>query len=338
MDGMGGSGNFLQRCTMAPVTRATIMKTIKDCSRDVSCMLHSQYHTDLQIMHGYLISQPIRAITRRLLAVAALCVPLGSMAADAPDLEAKQLAALRMVEAMALTAGDREQALEVVDSAYQQALRDFPESVEILNGYGSWLWEVERRDEAWVVFSRAEKLDPTNAATAALQANAYLFLGDVGNGVRKLKLAVESAPDEPLHHFNYAVAVFLFRHEIHEIIGGGEEKAFDLAVKHHRIASELDPANLRYATGYAEAFYTIEPPRWEEAVKAWMHVREVSLDPHFATTHIARVHLRNGQPEKALAELQTIPDGKFSSLKGRLREMAGEQLDKTNEKRGVLAD
>jgi cytochrome c-type biogenesis protein CcmH/NrfG len=89
-----------------------------------------------------------------------------------------------------------------------------------------------------------------------------------------------------------------------------------------REASRLAPMNLEYARAYAETFYGMPNPDWEEAEIAWQHYLELSTDRNFAYLQLARVSLHRHNNAEALSFLDKVSDSAYSEVKEKLRKQA----------------
>ena len=80
--------------------------------------------------------------------------------------------------------------------------------------------------------------------------------------------------------------------------------------------------DLEYARAYAETFYAMLNPDWEEAQIAWQHYLELSTDREFAYLQLTRVSLKRHKKAEALSFLDKISDPLFSGVKEKLRKQA----------------
>jgi cytochrome c-type biogenesis protein CcmH/NrfG len=91
-----------------------------------------------------------------------------------------------------------------------------------------------------------------------------------------------------------------------------------------REASRLAPTDLEYARAYAETFYGMPNPDWEEAQVAWQHYLELSTNQNrtFAYLQLARVSLMRHKKAEALSFLGKISDSSYFEVKEKLRKQA----------------
>ncbi|PYX05623.1 MAG: hypothetical protein DMG88_20915 [Acidobacteria bacterium] len=89
-----------------------------------------------------------------------------------------------------------------------------------------------------------------------------------------------------------------------------------------REASRLAPTDLEYARAYAETFYGMPNPDWEEAQIAWQHYLELSTNRNFGYLQLARVSLKRHKKAEALSFLDKILDPSYFRIKEKLRKQA----------------
>ena len=210
-------------------------------------------------------------------------------------------------------------------SALYRGLADkYPERAAVQKACGEYAWHHERAVEAAPFLRRAEALDPADADTADVLASTDLQLGRTKEAVSQWQQAVSDAPAESRYHFALANALFLFRHELLDPTTLPDEEAvFAKALEEFRQASALAPQNLSYAQAYAETFYVVPHPDWEQARSAWKTVLTLSgADTDFPNSHLARVSLRMKRPEEAEAYLALIHRPDFADLKAKLHAQA----------------
>lgn len=210
--------------------------------------------------------------------------------------------------------------LEKVSEIYRELTRKYPENASIREAYGSFLWNLERRDAAVREWLEGEKLDSQNAGIAFHLGNAWLDRGEVRTALAYLERASRLAPQNPLYHVHLGNALYLFRHEATENGSADAGTVLQRALEHLRRAAELEPMNAELARGYAETFYIMPRPDWPEALKAWEKYLELAENKDFAYLHLARVNLRMGRKAEARACLDRIKSKDYERVRSRLLE------------------
>ncbi|HEY8651186.1 MAG TPA: hypothetical protein VIL70_09750 [Chthoniobacterales bacterium] len=227
-------------------------------------------------------------------------------------------AADKAAEALAnpnVTAKERARVAQI----YHQLVRDNPQSVPAQNALAAFLWkngEAEAAVEHWRI---AQGMEPANAETANSLGGAYLGLGRVPDAAEQFRLAIHSEAANPLYHFNLANVEFVLRRDLTAAWKIDSAELLQRALFEFREASRLAPMNLEYARAYAETFYGMPNPDWEEAQIAWQHYLELSTDRNFAYLQLARVSLKRHKKAEALSFLDKVSDFSYSEVKKKLR-------------------
>jgi Flp pilus assembly protein TadD len=230
-------------------------------------------------------------------------------------------AAHEAAEALAnpnVTAKERARVAQI----YYQLVRDNPQSVPAQNALAAFLWkngEAEAAVEHWRI---AQGVEPANAETANSLGGAYLGFGRVPDAAEQFLLAIHSEAANPLYHFNLANVEFVLRRDLTAAWKIDSAELLQRALFEFREASRLAPMNLEYARAYAETFYGMPNPDWEEAQIAWQHYLELSTDRNFAYLQLARVSLQRHKNAEALSFLDKVSDSAYSEVKEKLRKQA----------------
>jgi tetratricopeptide (TPR) repeat protein len=206
-----------------------------------------------------------------------------------------------------------------VAQIYHQLVRDNPQSVPAQNALAAFLWkngEAEAAVEHWRI---AQGMEPANAETANSLGGAYLGLGRVPDAAEQFRLAIHSEAANPLYHFNLANVEFVLRRDLTVAWKIDSAELLQRALFEFREASRLAPMNLEYARAYAETFYGMPNPDWEEAQIAWQHYLELSTDRNFAYLQLARVSLKRHKKAEALSFLDKVSNLSYSEVKKKLR-------------------
>lgn len=229
---------------------------------------------------------------------------------------AARLLAIEMAAELA-TAGD-EAASQRIESAYKSLLADEPNYIESRISLASWLSDSERNEEAYsILVSQIEGLRDSPYGQR-LMGELALRTGRAPEAAKALAQAVKLVPDSPGDHFHLANVLFLFRNELTPEFGKTPADVIETALGHFRIAMQLAPDSLQMAQAHAEIFYSIDPPRWEEALTAWEAIRDAHPEAaDFANTHIVRIALKLGRTEQAKVALQAINSPRFDEMKQR---------------------
>jgi Flp pilus assembly protein TadD len=210
-----------------------------------------------------------------------------------------------------------------VEQIYYQLVRDHPQSVPAQNTLAAFLWKNGKAEAAVEHWLTVQRLEPKNAEAANALGGAYLRIGRVREAAEQFLLAVRSESDNPDYHFNLANVEFLFRSDLTAAWKINSAELLQRALFQFREASRLAPTDPEYARAYAETFYGVPNPDWNEAQVAWQHYLEVSRNRNFAYLQLARVTLKQSKKAEALSFLDKISDSSFFGVKEKLRKQAG---------------
>lgn len=217
--------------------------------------------------------------------------------------------------------GNPRDAMKRLDKLFADLEQKYPGSARVRDEDASYLWYVQRKQEAFMKWQEAERLDGNDASICLHLGACYQELGDTTRAAGYFEKAVALAPRDALLHFNLGNELYLFRHEL-ATPEAPETSVVDRALSELRKASEIDPLNATYAKGYAETFYSIPVAKWAEAIKAWQHVYDISPDKDFAAINLARVSIQMRNAPEARRYLREVTGASFAALKRKLLSQA----------------
>ena len=197
--------------------------------------------------------------------------------------------------------------LELVDTAYKEAIRRYPNNARVRNWYGEFRYD-QAGDAAAAVMSwkLATKLDPSLGAPFSNLGIHYCHAGDHTNCFRLVEQAVEKEPDNPDFLFNLAQLYFIHVPQVSRAHGWKEERVYNEAMKFSRRAAELKPDDYELLQDYAVNFFAAErygiTADWDKAAEAWRRAREKARESDevfYTWLNEARVWLRKPDPAQA---------------------------------------
>ena len=211
-----------------------------------------------------------------------------------------------------------------VEQIYYQLVRDHPQSVPAQNALAAFLSKNGKAEAAIEHWRTAQRLQPENGEAANRLGGAYLRIGRVREAAEQFLLAVRSESDNPDYHFDLANVEFVLRHDLTAAWKIDSAELLQRALFQFREASRLAPTSLEYARAYAETFYGMPNPDWEQAQFAWQHYLELSTNRNrtFAYLQLARVSLKRHKKAEALSFLDKLSDASYSEVKEKLRKQA----------------
>src|SRR5439155_25179948 len=209
-----------------------------------------------------------------------------------------------------------------VEQIYYQLVRDNPRSVPAQNALAAFLWKNGKAEAAVLHWRTAQLLEPENGEAASSLGGAYLRMGRVRQAAEQFLLAVRFESDNPDYHFDLGNIEFVLRDDLTAAWKIDSAELLQRALFQFREASRLAPTDLEYARAYAETFYGMPKPDWEEAQIAWQHYLELSTNRNFAYLQLARVSLKRHKKAEALSFLAKVSDSSYSVVKEKLRKQA----------------
>src|SRR6266480_870510 len=211
-----------------------------------------------------------------------------------------------------------------VEQVYYQLVRDHPQSVPAQNAVAAFLWKNGKAEAAIEHWRTAQRLQPENGEAANRLGGAYLREGRIREAAEQFLFAVRFESDNPDYHFDLGNVEFVFRRDLTAAWKIDSAELLQRALFQFREASRLAPMDLEYAGAYAETFYGMPNPDWEQAQIAWQHYLELSTNRNrtFAYLQLARVSLKRHKKAEALSFLDKLSDPSYSEVKEKLRKQA----------------
>jgi cytochrome c-type biogenesis protein CcmH/NrfG len=209
-----------------------------------------------------------------------------------------------------------------VEQMYYQLVRDNAQSVPAQNALAAFLWKNGNAETAVEHWRAAQRLEPTNGEAANSLGCAYLKMYRIPEAAAQFLLAVSSEYDNAAYHFDLANVEFIFRRDLTAAWKIDSAELLQRALFQFREASRLAPTEIEYARAYAETFYGMPNPDWNEAQVAWQHYLDISSNRNFAYLQLARVSLKRHKKAEALSFLDKISDPLYSQVKETLRKQA----------------
>lgn len=199
--------------------------------------------------------------------------------------------------------------LQSVINSYDILIQKNPEFAPAYVAYGLLLGRVGMNREAVAMLLKANKLD---AEIPLVKNEVARHLAEDGKPVDALPwltAAIDLAPKEPLYHYHLGKLLAEGRDDFIRT-GQFTRPALDQAMlEAFRRAAELAPDNLPYAYRHAEAYYDLEAPRWDEALKTWAALEERAkpgVERETIRLQAANVLLKLGRTEHARLLLANV--------------------------------
>ena len=208
--------------------------------------------------------------------------------------------------------------LDIVRKHYEDFLRRYPDFARGHLAYASFLNNIGDEEAAKVQNEKARELDPKDPAAWNNLGNYYGENGPITNAFVYYAKAIELDSNEPVYYQNLATMVYLYRTDAKAFYHIDEQQIFDKSLALYRKALRLDPDNFPLVTDYAESYYGIRPLRTNDALVAWTNALQVAHDDNEREgvyIHLARIKMLAGRYAEARAQLDTVTNATYASLK-----------------------
>lgn len=211
--------------------------------------------------------------------------------------------------------------LQQVCLGYETLLRENPDFAAGYAAYGLLLRQVGMDKEAAVMLLKANALDADNPVVKNQLGNYLAEQGKPLEAVNYFLAAIKLAPKEPLYHYQLGTLLHEARDDF---IKSGDWTADSVDQAMHEAfkqAAELAPDRLEFTYRYAESFYDLPNPNWEEALQAWGKLEEEAHSPaerQVMRLHAANIFIKMGKPDHARALLATVTEPHLADQKQKL--------------------
>lgn len=218
-----------------------------------------------------------------------------------------------------------------LSDGYDILVQKNPDFVLAYVSYADLLGRVGMAKQAVAMLFRANKLDDKLPRVKSQIAKHLAEDGKFAEALPWLLAAIDLAPREPRYHLNLGLLLNEGRDPL--ILSGAYTRpALDRAMlEAFRRAAELASGELSYAYRAAEAYYDLEEPRWEEALKAWGAVEEKAapgVEKETARLHAANVLFKLGRGEHARMLLASVTDPRLQKQKQTLLDQTAPKGEK----------
>jgi len=204
---------------------------------------------------------------------------------------------------------------------YQLLLLNSPDFAEAYASYGYLLSKLGQDSEAMKQLLKADALDPNIALVKNQLGNSLAENGKPLEAINYFQAAEQLAPDEPLYHYQIGLLLYEGREDF--LSKGGFTKDQLEAQSHEEFgrASQLAPNEIAYAYRYAESFYDLSHPDWDEAFHAWSALESKAgsnLERQTMLLQEANVRLKQGRFDDTRAIMDQVTDPTLGKQKQKL--------------------
>lgn len=215
-----------------------------------------------------------------------------------------------------------------VRKAYEDFISAHPGHARGRIAYASFLGDMNDEEGARDQLEKAITLDGKDPAALNNLANICAHIGPIEKAIEYYSKAIELSPSEPLYYHNLGNVVFLFRKDAMEYYHINEQQVFTKALDLLQHAVKLDPDNFPLATDFAQTFYGVNPPRTDDALRAWTNALSLAHDQierEGTEIHLARVKIKAGRFAEAHSHLNNVTLPMYTDLKNRVARSLAEK-------------
>ena len=188
------------------------------------------------------------------------------------------------------------------ENDYRHFLNDHPQHTRAMVAFGSLLYDQGRQEEGIRWWEKAIALDPREAYAYNNIANHYGHSGRSAEALKLYDTAIALEPTEPVFRFNWATTCVTFRNDAHTVYGWTKEEIYRHGLEQFRKARDLAPQDFDLASAYAQTFYGVPEPDWQEAYEAWKFCLDQPLTDaqrQFVYANLARADVELGRYDEA---------------------------------------
>lgn len=221
---------------------------------------------------------------------------------------------------------------------YDELIARAPNDINLLILYGKFLRRVGQNRQANLFFSHADHISPNLAVVKQQLGNYLAEEGNYPEALTYYLKAIELEPNEAVYHYGLGELLATFRDKF-IADGAFTPEAIDAeTITSFAKAVELAPDNKDFAFRYAEAYYDITNPKWEEALALWTNISErtdlTRYERDAARLHKARINCELGHNKAALElvrdEVVPVLMATRARLLKRINSMTSVKEDKAN--------
>jgi len=221
--------------------------------------------------------------------------------------------------------------LQKVINSYDILIQKNPDFAAAYVPYGMLLGKVGMTKEAVGILLKANRLDPNIPIVKNQLAKHLAEDGKPVEALPWIMAAIDLEPHEPLYHYHLGLLLAEGRDEFIRT-GQFTREALDRAMlEAFAHAAEFAPENFGYAYRHAEAYYDLEKPRWDEALRAWSALEERAkpgIEKETIRLQAANVLLKQGQPDRARALLALVSEPVLQKQKQTLLDQMAPKSEK----------
>lgn len=197
---------------------------------------------------------------------------------------------------------EKERRLNAIFKDYEDFISNNPDDVHAAILYGKLLRLTGLSRKAYAVFLAANKKEATIAVIKQQLGNCLAEEGEYALALSYFLQAIDLEPSVALYHYQLGELLRLFKNSF--IASGilSEDKFDKQMLNAFYKAKELAPNTWVYQVRYAEAFFDINKPRWDDALKLWQNLASKVpniWEKEIVLLNLARVQIKRRQFKQA---------------------------------------
>ena len=205
-----------------------------------------------------------------------------------------------------------------VMNAYENIIRAAPKFAEAYAAYGLLLSRTGNREEAVRAFLKANQIDPNLPMVKNQIGNYLIEESRYKDALGYYLAAIRLKPDEPLYHYQLGSLLREYRTFLVDDGLYTPSKVDKLMQEAFREAARLAPDNWGYIYRFAESYYDLESPQWEEALAEWTRLEtkaKPGVEKQTIHLHQANVLARLGRRDEARLIVDSIVEPSLQGAK-----------------------
>jgi tetratricopeptide (TPR) repeat protein len=214
---------------------------------------------------------------------------------------------------------------------YEILLHENPKFAAAYAAEGYLLNKVGMRREAVDMMLKANQLDPDIPLVKNQIGNYLAEDGKPLEAVSYFLAAIKLEPKEPLYHYQLGTLLHEARDDF---LKSGDWTRDGLDQAEHeafRQAAALAPDRIEFTYRYAESFYDLPHPDWDEALKAWGRLEEQAqsdVERQTMRLQAANVLIKQGRMDYAMTLLNAVTEMGLQEQKQKLVAQIAEKAKK----------
>ncbi|MDQ5978381.1 MAG: hypothetical protein QG602_1355 [Verrucomicrobiota bacterium] len=208
--------------------------------------------------------------------------------------------------------------LQSVINSYDVLIQKNPEFAAGHAAYGQLLGQVGMNRAAVGILLKANQLDGEIPMVKNEIGRLLAEDGKPAEALPWITAAIKLEPNEPVYHYHLGKLLTEARDELISTGSFTRAKLDESMLEAFQRAAQLAPDRMAFAYRAAEAYYDLETPRWDDALKAWGALEEKAapgLEQQTMRLHAANVLGKLGRRDHARALLITVTEAPLQKQK-----------------------